>query len=97
MEVYEVFAQPRRGEPFVHVGSLLAAGAELAKVFAKENFARRHEAVALWVVPRAAVLELPEGSFGPALPRPYREGEGYRETVSKRRVLARGRRDGRGA
>lgn len=86
-DVYEVFAQARRGEPFSHVGSLLAGSDELARLLAKEQFGRRGEAVGLWVVPRRAILPLPEGMIGPATPRAYRLGEGYRATVAKRAAL----------
>lgn len=86
-EVFEVFAQPSRGEPFRHVGSLLAADRDMALLLAKENFGRRGEATALWVVARRDVAQAPEGTFGPAVPRLYREGEGYRVTVEKRARL----------
>jgi ring-1,2-phenylacetyl-CoA epoxidase subunit PaaB len=86
-EVFEVFAQPARGEPFRHVGSLLAADRDMALLLAKENFGRRGGVTALWVVARAAIAAAPEGTFGPVVPRLYREGEGYRATVEKRSRL----------
>lgn len=88
-EVFEVFAQPDRGEPHTHVGSLIARDADFALCLAKELFCRRGEAVSLWVVPRGAVAatSLTDDELLRASQRTYRLGEGYRVTVEKRRRL----------
>lgn len=85
LDVYEVFGQERPGAEFRHAGSLRAADAEFARVLAQELFCRRSEYVALWVVPRSCILEGPRagGALGPAEPRSYRLGSGYRGTVDK--------------
>ncbi len=50
-ETYEVFHQKKRGQQHVHVGIVHAPCAELALVYAKEQFARRGQTSNLWVVP----------------------------------------------
>lgn len=84
-EVYEVFGQPGSGEPHVHAGSLLAPSAQLALLFARENFTRRGEYVSLWVVPRADITRGPEDPawLSPSTDKSYRLGVGYRDTVQK--------------
>ncbi len=85
LDVYEVFGQEKPGATFCHAGSLQAAGPDLALVLARELFCRRSEYVEIWVVPRPAVQVAPRdgASLGPAEPRGYRLGSGYRATVDK--------------
>ncbi|MFZ9970926.1 MAG: 1,2-phenylacetyl-CoA epoxidase subunit B [Bacteroidia bacterium] len=54
-QTYEVFEQKKRGTHHIHVGSVHAPNAELASVFAKEQYTRRGQCVNLWVVPTAAI------------------------------------------
>jgi ring-1,2-phenylacetyl-CoA epoxidase subunit PaaB len=53
--VFEVFRQERRGQPFEHAGSVVAPDAEFAETWAREQYGRRGESVALWLVPREAI------------------------------------------
>jgi phenylacetate-CoA oxygenase PaaH subunit len=53
--IFEVFRQERKGQPFEHAGSVPAPDAALAEVWAREQYGRRGESVALWLVPREAV------------------------------------------
>ena len=83
MEVYDVFGQPRRGEPFLHCGSLLAGDPEGARLLALQLFCRRREYVRLWVVPRRQILTAGEGDgawLQPATDKTYRLGEGFART-----------------
>ena len=57
---FEVFRQERKGQPFQHAGSLDAPDAAFAEAFAREQFGRRGESVALWLVPREAIREVDE-------------------------------------
>src|SRR5262249_45790319 len=78
-QVYEVFRREKAGAPMVHAGSVTADSPELALIYARESFGRRGESQALWVVPRAAVIELNDADIlAPALERGYRSVEGYR-------------------
>lgn len=88
MDVYEVFRQEEEGDPLAHAGSVEAPSSELAAQYAREVYSRRGEALKLWVVPRAAIVEVDDGDFlNPPVERVYRMGEGYRITVQKRREI----------
>ena len=52
---YEVFVQQKRGMHHEHVGAVHAPNAEMALLFAKEQFARRGTCANLWVVKTADV------------------------------------------
>ena len=73
--IYEVFRQERRGQPFQHAGSVEAPNDEFADWYAREQYGRRGESVALWVVPRGAVHEI--GEFIDELERNYHRVDGY--------------------
>jgi phenylacetate-CoA oxygenase PaaH subunit len=73
--IWEVFRQEREGQPFQHGGSLEAPNREFAEAYAREQYGRRGESVALWVVPRDAVVEIDE--FVDELERNYHRVDGY--------------------
>ncbi len=73
--IYEVFRQERKGQPFQHAGSVEAAGDAFANVYAREQYGRRGESTALWVVPRDAVIEIDD--FVDELNRNYHRVDGY--------------------
>jgi len=73
--VYEVFRQERKGQPFQHAGSVVAPDAAFADVYAREQYGRRGESTALWVVPRDAIVEI--GEFVDELERNYHRVDGY--------------------
>ncbi|GAC1369098.1 MAG: hypothetical protein NVSMB30_06610 [Hymenobacter sp.] len=52
---YEVFHQKKEGAPFAYVGPVHAPTADVAFVFAKEQYTRRFACTGLWVVPTAAI------------------------------------------
>jgi phenylacetate-CoA oxygenase PaaH subunit len=56
--IYEVFRQERRGQPFEHAGSVEAPDADFAETWAREQYGRRGESVALWLVPREAIRDV---------------------------------------
>lgn len=53
---YQVFVQEKDGDPYLDYGSVHAPDAELALMNARDVFARRPEAVAMWVVPAQAIF-----------------------------------------
>ena len=55
-ETYEVFHQKKEGAPFVYVGPVHAPEADLAFLFAKEQFSRRFACTGMWVVPTSAIM-----------------------------------------
>jgi phenylacetate-CoA oxygenase PaaH subunit len=73
--IYEVFRQERKGQPFQHAGSVEAPNREFADVYAREQYGRRGESAALWVVPRGAIIEIEE--FVDELNRNYHRVDGY--------------------
>jgi len=73
--VYEVFRQERKGQAFAHAGSVGAPDAAFAEAYAREQYGRRGESVALWVVPREAVAEIHE--FVDELQKNYHRVDGY--------------------
>jgi ring-1,2-phenylacetyl-CoA epoxidase subunit PaaB len=75
MTVFEVFRQERKGQPFQHAGSLAAPDASFAEVYAREQYGRRSESVAVWVVPRDSIHAIDE--FVDELERNYHRVDGY--------------------
>jgi len=73
--IYEVFRLERKGQPFQHAGSIEAPDATFAEWYAREQYGRRGESVALWVVPRDAVAEIDD--FIDELERNYHRVDGY--------------------
>ncbi|MCS7083293.1 MAG: hypothetical protein N2561_08080 [Bacteroidetes bacterium] len=87
--VWEVFRQPERGEPHLHVGSVHAPDPQTALVLAKEQFSRREPCVQLWVVRAEAIYATPYEDadiFEPALDRTYRLAAGYKVRPRIRRA-----------
>jgi phenylacetate-CoA oxygenase PaaH subunit len=75
MNEWEVFRQDRRGQPFEHAGSVVAPDAEFAEAWAREQYGRRGESVALWLVPRDAVHVV--GDWADEFDLKYRRVDGY--------------------
>ena len=74
-DVFEVFRQERKGQAFQHAGSVAAPDDAFARWYAREQYGRRGESVALWVVPRDAIAEIDE--FVDELERNYHRVDGY--------------------
>jgi phenylacetate-CoA oxygenase PaaH subunit len=73
--IFEVFRQERKGTAFTHAGSVDAPDAEFAEAFAREQYGRRQESEALWVVARADVREVHD--FPDELNKTYHRVDGY--------------------
>ena len=73
--IVEVFRRERDGQPFQHAGSVEAPDLRFAEAYAREQFGRRQESVALLLVPREAVHEIDE--FVDELGRNYHRVDGY--------------------
>ncbi|HXG75479.1 MAG TPA: hypothetical protein VNJ53_02825 [Gaiellaceae bacterium] len=73
--VYEVFRQERKGQPFQHAGSLSAPDERFAEIYAREQYGRRQESAALWLVPREAIRRIDE--FPDEFDLKYRRVDGY--------------------
>ena len=79
--LWEVFLQPPGGAPFEHAGSVHAVDAESALENARDVYARRGEAVNIWVVPTAAITASTPDDVGPFFDpgndKPYRHPQFY--------------------
>ena len=73
--IYEVFRQERKGQPFQHAGSVTAPDEAFAEIYAREQYGRRQESTALWLVPREALHEIVE--FPDEFEMKYRRVDGY--------------------
>ena len=73
--IYEVFRQERKGQAFAHAGSVEAPDQDFAEWYAREQYGRRGESVALWVVRRDQIVEIDE--FVDELQRNYHRVDGY--------------------
>lgn len=80
-QTWEVFHQRNRGEHHTHVGIVHAPTADIALLFAKEQYARRMKCVNLWVVPTSAVYATSyedSDMFEPGIDKSYREAFSYK-------------------
>jgi len=86
--IYEVFRQERKGQPFQHAGAVEAADERFAEAYAREQYGRRGESVALWVVERSSILQIDE--FVDELNRNYHRVDGYplKEKLKEARARA---------
>jgi phenylacetate-CoA oxygenase PaaH subunit len=73
--IWEIFRQDRKGQPFAHAGSVEAPDSEFAEAWAREQYGRRGESIALWLVPRDAIHSVTEWSDEFDLK--YRRVDGY--------------------
>ena len=91
--IWEVFRQERRGKPFEHAGSLDAPDAAFAETWAREQYGRRGESEALWLVARDDVHEVHD--FPDEFDLKYRRVDGYslkeRLKVARERAAPRAR------
>ncbi len=85
--IFEVFRQERKGQPFQHAGSILAPDEHFAEVYAREQYGRRQESVALWLVAREAIHEIDE--FPDEFEMKYRRVDGYSIKARLREARAR--------
>ena len=60
MHEWEVFRRERAGQPFEHAGSVVAPDADFAEAWAREQYGRRGESRALWLVPRDSIHAVTE-------------------------------------
>jgi len=80
--LWEVFAQSEQGAPHEHVGSVHAVDAESALQNGRDVYARRGEAISMWVVPSVLITaSRPEDRgafFDPADDKVYRHPQFYK-------------------
>lgn len=64
-DVWEVFTQKKTGLPHEHAGSVHAPDKEIALQNARDVYARRNEAVSIWVVKAENIVASAPGDVGP--------------------------------
>jgi phenylacetate-CoA oxygenase PaaH subunit len=91
--IFEVFRQEKKGQAFAHAGSLAAPNAAFAEAWAREQYGRRGESEALWLVPRDAVHQVT--GWADEFDLKYRRVDGYsikaRLKEARERAAARAR------
>jgi phenylacetate-CoA oxygenase PaaH subunit len=85
--IFEVFRQERKGQAFQHAGSIVAPDAAFADAWAREQYGRRGESTALWLVPRNSIHEVTE--WADEFDLKYRRVDGY--SIKERLRIARER------
>jgi phenylacetate-CoA oxygenase PaaH subunit len=73
--IFEVFRQERKGQPFAHAGSIEAPDAAFADAWAREQYGRRGESEALWLVPRTSIHAVTD--WADEFDLKYRRVDGY--------------------
>jgi phenylacetate-CoA oxygenase PaaH subunit len=73
--VFEVFRQEKKGQAFAHAGSVVAPDATFADAWAREQYGRRGESEALWLVPRDSIHAVTE--WADEFDLKYRRVDGY--------------------
>ena len=82
--LWEVFAQEEPGAPHQHAGSVHAVDAEQALQNARDVYARRKEAISLWVVPTATISASTPEDVGHSSIRPTTSRTGTRSSTRRR-------------
>jgi ring-1,2-phenylacetyl-CoA epoxidase subunit PaaB len=84
-DLWEVFVQAAPGDQHQHVGSVHASDAEMALQNARDVYARRNEAINIWVVlAKHIVANCPDDSpmfFDPSKDKIYRHPQFYKTAV----------------
>jgi len=75
MPIFEVFRQEKKGQAFAHAGSVEAPDAVFAEAWAREQYGRRGESEALWLVPRDSIHQVTE--WADEFDLKYRRVDGY--------------------
>ncbi len=73
--IWEVFRQDRKGAALQHAGSIDAPDSTFAEIYAREQYGRRGESVALWLVPREQIHVVDE--WADEFDLKYRRVDGY--------------------
>ena len=73
--IFEVFRQEKKGQAFAHAGSVEAPDAGFADAWAREQYGRRGESAALWLVPRDSIHQVTD--WADEFDLKYRRVDGY--------------------
>jgi phenylacetate-CoA oxygenase PaaH subunit len=91
--IWEIFRQERKGQAFENAGSVDAPDADFAEAWAREQYGRRGESVALWLVRRDHIHTVED--WADEFELKYRRVDGYsikaRLKEARERAAARAR------
>jgi phenylacetate-CoA oxygenase PaaH subunit len=73
--IWEIFRQERKGQAFENAGSVDAPDADFAEAWAREQYGRRGESVALWLVRRDHIHTVED--WADEFELKYRRVDGY--------------------
>ncbi len=88
MNVYEVFLKKPGKDEFRHAGSLEAPDDEMAELYGRETYARRHEGEEMWLVDRRHVIVADPADLDVNENKPHRHNDG--SVIAERRKRVRG-------
>jgi len=91
VNVYEVFLKRPGKDEFRHAGSLEAPDDEMAVLYGRETYARRHEGEEMWLVDRRNVIVADPADLDVNEHKPHRHNDG--SVIAERRKRVRGRSD----
>jgi len=83
MKVYEVFLKRPGKEEFRHAGSLEAPDDEMAELYGREAYSRRHEGSEMWLVERRHLIVADPDDLDVNEDKPQRHNDG--STIAGRR------------
>lgn len=87
MRTYEVFLKKPGKAAHEHAGAIEAPDDEMAEVLARETYARRAEGEHMWLVDRAAIVDVDPAFIAPNQDKPHRHNDGA--AVAERRKARR--------
>lgn len=86
MNVYEVFLKKPGKDEFRHAGSLEAPDDEMAELYGRETYSRRHEGEAMWLVDRRHVIVADPADLVVNDDKPHRHNDGSAIAERRRQV-----------
>lgn len=86
MNVYEVFLKRPGKDEFRHAGSLEAPDDEMAELYAREAYARRHEGDEMWLVERRHLIVADPADLEVNDDKPHRHNDGSVIAGRRKRV-----------
>jgi len=86
VNVYEVFLKRPGKDEFRHAGSLEAPDDEMAELYAREAYARRHEGDEMWLVERRHLIVADPADLEVNDDKPHRHNDGSVIAGRRKRV-----------
>lgn len=88
MRQYEVFLKKAGKDEFRHAGSLEAPDDAMARLLARDCYARRGEGAEMWVVERTHIIAGDESQLATNADKPHRHNDGSAIAERRKRLRA---------